>query len=394
MNEQIAIQEIMDHTGCTLDEAAGKIKSAKVRLGITTYDYIKYKLYDVPEQMQARKYISILKKSFNNKLKLRERNWTFFSKLISKTGWNYEQALESYNKAKELTGVSMAEYYFYHFYELDESTQQEVFIASKSALLRKRYDTKTSANLTNNKIQTNELFDAFLHRKWSTNRITEEEFLNKYSECSQIIYKPVEGGQGKGIESYDIDPDNIKYVFEEISNKPLGVVEEFVVQHKVLKELCPSSVNTIRFVTLSSTSTFVTEDGKKLDIAYASLRIGGGETIVDNFHSGGMVVGIDLSSGIIVTDAADEEGNFFEEHPKTKVRFKGIKIPYFDEAKAMVLEMIKFSKIEGYIGWDVAISENGPVLIEINHNPGPMLLTAPYINEKKGMMPLMKKYLF
>ena len=56
-------------------------------------------------------------------------------------------------------------------------------------------------------------------------------------------------------------------------------------------------------------------------------------------------------------------------------------------------EACSTSKIEGYLGWDIAISVNGPVLVEVNHNPAAGLLTAPFVTEKKGMKHIMEKYM-
>lgn len=58
------------------------------------------------------------------------------------------------------------------------------------------------------------------------------------------------------------------------------------------------------------------------------------------------------------------------EHPTSHVKFEGFQIPCFEEAKQMVLKAsLKSDKIL-VVGWDVAIFENGPVIIEENRRPG------------------------
>ena len=60
----------------------------------------------------------------------------------------------------------------------------------------------------------------------------------------------------------------------------------------------------------------------------------------------------------------------------------------------MVKEAIVEKKLDGYLGWDIAITENGPVLIETNLTPGVILFSMPYIaTEKRGMKHVMEKYL-
>jgi len=60
---------------------------------------------------------------------------------------------------------------------------------------------------------------------------------------------------------------------------------------------------------------------------------------------------------------------------------------------AMVTEAINKNKLEGYLGWDVAIAEDGPILIEVNDRPGVVLLSTPYAAQKKGMKHVLAKYL-
>ena len=126
------------------------------------------------------------------------------------------------------------------------------------------------------------------------------------------------------------------------------------------------------------------------DIAYAGIRIGGGESVVDNFHSGGIVAGINLETGKVVTDGIDLSCNIYKT-TSTGVAVKGFMIPYFSEALDMVRDAGK--DLEGYLGWDIAISEDGPVLIEANTMPGAVILQMPYIPEKRGMKYVMEKYL-
>ena len=60
----------------------------------------------------------------------------------------------------------------------------------------------------------------------------------------------------------------------------------------------------------------------------------------------------------------------FDAHPTTGVVFDGFQIPCFQEAKELVLKAALESDKILVVGWDVAISENGPVVIEGNRRPG------------------------
>ena len=390
------VQVVMDMTGWKENDVVRKMKAASERLGITAYDYVKYSLYNVPEEKLGAKYVAIIKKNAQDRIEEAKLKAKSVAKVMAVTGWNYDFAEAKILEAKKRTGVAYTEYFFYHFYELDEKTQEEVFLASHSKKIKQRYDVnKESIAWTYDKGLTNEIFGEYLRRAWCiNNKISKKEFVKKFKDCGKVIYKPIKGGGGRSVAAFAITPENAEELYDEISILPEGLVEEYIIQHPEMNKLCSSSVNSIRIATISSNSKPVTRDGAHMDVAYAALRIGGGSSVVDNFHSGGMAVAIDLDTGVVPTDAANMEGEFFKAHPVSGTVFKGFQVPYFKEALEMVREAMKKTGIEGYLGWDIAISENGPVLVEINHNPGAMLLTAPYIAEKRGMKYVMDKYLF
>jgi glutathione synthase/RimK-type ligase-like ATP-grasp enzyme len=53
-------------------------------------------------------------------------------------------------------------------------------------------------------------------------------------------------------------------------------------------------------------------------------------------------------------------------HKDTGKRFSEVKIPFMEELYELVKEAADRCPETPYIGWDVAISQNGPVLIEGN----------------------------
>ena len=68
--------------------------------------------------------------------------------------------------------------------------------------------------------------------------------------------------------------------------------------------------------------------------------------------------------------AKENRVNVFEYHPYTKVKIKGFKVPYFKEAIDLVIEASKKIPQIKYVGFDIAISDKGPVIIEGNECPG------------------------
>ena len=68
----------------------------------------------------------------------------------------------------------------------------------------------------------------------------------------------------------------------------------------------------------------------------------------------------------------------------------GREIPLWKEAMAMVKRAAEMIPSVKYIGWDVAISENGPLFIEGNHDPD---LDIMEFVGNSGYLPLIKRHL-
>ena len=184
-------------------------------------------------------------------------------------------------------------------------------------------------------------------------------FLAKYPD---IIAKPLEGSSGVGIERFTSQHWQGREAdfLQELKDKQIGIIEERVIQHPKMMEMCPTSVNTIRIATLLG--------DKKQGIVYAFLRIGTGN-VMDNVDQGGMAARVDLASGKLLTVGADKKGNTYTEHPITHTPIIGFQIPYFEEAKAMCLKAAQKVPQMRFVAWDVAITEKGPVFIEGNSFP-------------------------
>lgn len=139
------------------------------------------------------------------------------------------------------------------------------------------------------------------------------------------------------------------------------VIQERVMQHPQMNRLCSTAVNTIRLLTLIAPNQEI--------IAFrAGLRIGREGSSVDNCAKGGIFVGIDMNTGKLLKKGIIKPpyGNTVFQHPDTGVVFEGFEIPFFKEAIAMAKELhSKLYRIHS-VGWDIAITQDGPIFIEGN----------------------------
>lgn len=399
------INEVINATGWTEEKALEEMDYARKNLKISFGEYSRYQLFKYEKEKLADVYQDLLSEE-NRKKKRKEESDAlefqkyYVEKIMEKTGWSESLTEEKIEKARQNVGCTYKRYFYrefflYRMYELGEDAQKKIMLWDHSRKISQMYNVNKSFTvLTNNKEESNTYFHKFMKRPWCINRnITCGEFLKLFQGCKKIIYKPLKGHMGSDIEAFDVQDETIAGVYDYLLGLPEGVIEEYVVQHHILSQLCNSSLNTLRIVTITSKSVPVTPDGAFTDIAYMAIRIGGGTAVVDNLHAGGMVALIDLQSGITITNGRDAEGNIYENHPVSGAKIKGVKIPFFEETKRMVYEMCSMELVEGYLGWDIGITENGPVFIEVNANPGIDVLSTAGATEKKGMKYVMEKYI-
>ncbi len=186
--------------------------------------------------------------------------------------------------------------------------------------------------------------------------------------CEAIFIKPIysSGGHGairlsKGIFSSS-QSKSLNKSFDSIING-FYIFQENINQHPELSRINASSLNTIRIDTFKSYQ-------KKPEVISAYLRMGRSGKVVDNLMSGGIYAGIDIISGKlhpIAFSKLETGGVVFSKHPDSGVEFKDFSITYFDKVKEMACEAANLIT-EKLVGWDIAVSIDGPVLIEGNGN--------------------------
>ena len=96
------------------------------------------------------------------------------------------------------------------------------------------------------------------------------------------------------------------------------------------------------------------------------MKAGRSGSFVDNGGAGGILVGIDNETGVLNTEGYDEFNTKYEVHPDSKMKLKGFQIPEWDRLKTICTELAQRMPSVKYIGWDMAYSTKGWVLVEGN----------------------------
>jgi hypothetical protein len=184
------------------------------------------------------------------------------------------------------------------------------------------------------------------------------------------VYKVIDGECADGVMLVTVHDNQViidgkKYSTEEfissIENQRL-IVQNVVEQHDALKAFKTKSVNTIRIVTIRGTSG-------KVGVLAAFLRLSQDpESFVDNRAKGGLGIGIELDTGRLMKYGLphDAYGIKTEIHKLSGIRFMGYQIPFWSEILELVCSAHKQFYDMQSIGWDVVITEKGPILLEGN----------------------------
>ena len=221
--------------------------------------------------------------------------------------------------------------------------------------------------------------DLIFHDKWTTyqkfkdffkrdaiivfnkNSFSSDKVITFFKKHKEFIIKPIYAAAGRGIQILNIkEGKNIEDILLPILDnlKSPCVVEELIIQSSILADFHPNSVNTIRI------PTFRYND-KEILILHPFLRVGQGGSIVDNASAGGIMGLVDIDTGCIYA-ASDERCNYYTKHPDTNLDIVGFKIPMWNEALDFVKKLANVIPNVKYVGWDIALTEKGWVLIEGN----------------------------
>lgn len=263
-------------------------------------------------------------------------------------------------------GASYEEYLFYDFLHKKDKKYRGSFVTDlhRFAYFRKCNKYKNQF-LFDDKEKTYQLFEKYYGRKLLLlNRDSERDLADFIKQSPEIIAKPTNSSCGQGVQLIDTTAfENTKQLLDHLLSTGPCVIEERIIQSPQLAMLHPSSVNCARV------ATFLTgdKDHYEVEVFNPFLKIGRGASLIDNGVSvRGIIVKIDKETGILCTNGCDEASARFTQHPDTGITLKGYQLPDWDQAIQMVKELALVLPENRYIGWDLAHTERGWVIVEGN----------------------------
>lgn len=283
--------------------------------------------------------------------------------------------------------IAFIDYFDFKFFTLTTSQRSEYMGSGAMYEYQLVMNPKKYRTVLSNKTEFLKKFDDLSGRKWATLEMLRNNNAHANAllrnNLEKIVIKNDVGQAGKQVEVLDTRHLTIQNLIQKMENSRYNLAEEYIEQHDHLNVLSPSGVNTVRIITQIHHHEVI--------ILAARLRITINSS-TDNLSTGNIAAHIDLTTGRVAGPGIYVDTTKPDEykHPVTGVELIGFPVPYWSACLELVKKAALRVAENRSIGWDVAVTQNGPVLIEGNHNWHYFLWQAP---EKRGYKKLVQRFL-
>jgi hypothetical protein len=146
----------------------------------------------------------------------------------------------------------------------------------------------------------------------------------------------------------------------------IWLVQPIISSHEQIRKFNSSALNTTRIVTIMDGNEPVYLTGFQ---AFATNNAN-----TDSWEKGSIYVGINIEKGCLKKygfyNLSVKDKSLATEHPGSKIVFENYPIPYLKEAIELCLKAHRLLFFNFLLGWDIAITDEGPVIVEANEKPG------------------------
>lgn len=202
---------------------------------------------------------------------------------------------------------------------------------------------------------------------------------NKKLPKADIITKPVSGMLGKGLERWEYKGDGKGFQktgsseflsekgllerFLQLSEKEAYLAQPRLFSHFIFNNISNDALVTVRIVTAMGISG-------DIHFVVANLNLPQGKEIANNLIDGAIACPVDYQTGKTLEGFIKNiDFELFETHPITGFPIKGIVIPDWFQCIDMCKRAHLLMKNTVFIGWDVALTNDGPAILEGNDHP-------------------------
>ncbi len=183
-----------------------------------------------------------------------------------------------------------------------------------------------------------------------------------------LVAKPFDGEGGDGVRMLGRFEDRAELRRRLVSVTGTVIVQPRISVHPALDDLVIRALPTVRIVT-------ILDEASRPEVVSATFRCASDPAAdVDNMKAGGLIAAVDLATGTLSRACKGYDSGDYDHHPVTEAAITGRTLPDWPAATALVL-LSHASAFADYalIGWDVALTPTGPILIEGNGKPGVLM---------------------
>ena len=168
------------------------------------------------------------------------------------------------------------------------------------------------------------------------------------------------------------------FAAEVVQNYHAGyILQRRVSPHAAIRAVAGDRLATVRVLTI--------RDSQGARVHRAVWKIPAGSNVADNFWRGNLLATLDLENGRVVRAVRGTGLNqeIVERDPDSGAALVGFEIPCWDEVKALACAGAGMLGGIRLIGWDIAVTDAGAVIVEPNYTPDfDMLQMA----DRRGML--------
>jgi hypothetical protein len=206
------------------------------------------------------------------------------------------------------------------------------------------------------------------------------EELQRVLPPGEYFLKPSNGSHGEGAFSLVVTGSELRwcgrcgsyadffaYCVSRLEHTRALIVQAKVFNHHRIRAFTKAKgLSTVRVVTVRT--------GGDIEVIGACLRMAVGDVEIDSFlhgANGNLVAAVDVESGALITGRGSNSKVWpkmtdVAQHPGSGMPIVGFHLPYWAEVIALVSKAHHSIESLHTVGWDVAITDNGPLIIEAN----------------------------
>lgn len=187
-----------------------------------------------------------------------------------------------------------------------------------------------------------------------------------------LVAKPADGEGGDGVEMLgsfaSADDLRVRLPAGLRGRRAAMLIQPRIETHPALAGLALDALPTVRIVTML-------DEAGAPEAVSATLRFASVPgAVVDNMKAGGLIAAVDLASGTLGLACKGYGGGDHAAHPVTGAPIAGVVLPGWAASKALAVRAHATAFADyTLIGWDIAMTPDGPLLIEGNGKPGVLM---------------------